>query len=107
MVKPQEETLFPQLRMVCLSPLLSPVRRDLQMSSFSQAHWKRFEASIRTLLYGQYKNGYLAWMTPYLLLVALSAGLPVSMGSGELSSLELLAKKIREVQMGIDFMEST
>lgn len=31
-------------------------------------------------------------MTPYLLLVALSVGLPVSMGSGELSSLELLAK---------------
>lgn len=37
-------------------------------------------------------------MTPYLLLVALSAGLPVSMGSGELSSLELLAKKIREAR---------
>lgn len=29
----------------------------------------------------------------YLLLVALSGGLPVSMGSGELSSLDLLAKK--------------
>lgn len=39
-------------------------------------------------------------MTPYLLLVTLSAGLPVSIGSGELSSLELLAKKIREVQNG-------
>ncbi len=39
-------------------------------------------------------------MTPYLLLVVLSVGLPVSIGSGELSSLELLAKKIREVQDG-------
>lgn len=37
-------------------------------------------------------------MSQYLLLVALSAGLPVSMGSGELSSLELLAKTIREAQ---------
>lgn len=34
-------------------------------------------------------------MTPYLLLVALSVGLPVSMGSEELSSLELLTKKIK------------
>lgn len=37
-------------------------------------------------------------MTPYLLLVPLSVGLPVSMGSGELSSLELLAKKMRKGQ---------
>lgn len=64
------------------------------MSSFYQAHWKRFEASVRTLIYVRYENGHLAWMTPYLLLV-LSVGLPVSMGSGELSSLELLAKKRR------------
>lgn len=36
-------------------------------------------------------------MTPYLLLVALSEGLPVSMGSGELSSLELLTKKMMRI----------
>ena len=35
---------------------------------------------------------------PYLLAVALSVGLPVSIGSEELSSLELRAKKIREDQ---------
>lgn len=41
-----------------------------------------------------------AWheKNPYLLAVALSVGLPVSIGSEELSSLELRAKKMREDQ---------
>lgn len=97
-VKPQQEILLPQLQTVCLSPQLYPVKQDLQMPSSSRAHWKRFEAGIRTRSCGQSGNGHLAWMTPYLLLVPLSVGLPVSMGSGELSSLELLAKKMRKGQ---------
>lgn len=38
--------------------------------------------------------------TPYLLLVALSGGLPVSMGSGEFSSLDLLTERKGMVQTG-------
>lgn len=38
-------------------------------------------------------------MTPYLLLVALLVGLPVSMGSGELRYLELHTNKIREIEI--------
>lgn len=52
---------------------------------------------IRTLYMVSIIHGYTAVLTPYLLLVALSVGLPVSIGSGELSSLKLLAKKMREV----------